>query len=408
MKNNEEGEAEKMSARRRKNILVAFGGVAIVLAVAVAYLPNFPYRTEDASGAIGAVRKHRAPQIQQSDVVLGDEQTKQDQQILYGDFLADAAALQNFGADLAADTQSVEARATMAVRNLEVRRADIAARYSAAAKAALDAMQHLGAEEQLGKAAFQDLAARANNAQLAARDMQTLSASFDAMIAPCCGKSLKAVADLEAELAAYSLEARKGATLEARAFADRLNSAIDSQELGARLRAHVAYLDAMSKQAMSLEAAHRSLQARNLDARSLQAVSRDFMRQADQLEARARLGMESALAAHAGEIDVLAKISRYALDARQALDARKTLDARSLQARNNLQAFNTDLQARSRDLQARNAVGVRAQLAAIDQHMEARSNLGRRANLAAMSDSQNLAAFARDLAARSDLQARQR
>ncbi len=82
MTNDKKGEPEPMSAEKRRNALVVFGGVAVVLAVALIFIaPNFPYRSEDASGAIGAVEKHRAPQIKPSDVVLGDEQTKKQQQI---------------------------------------------------------------------------------------------------------------------------------------------------------------------------------------------------------------------------------------------------------------------------------------------------------------------------------------
>src|SRR5687768_7340768 len=108
---------ENMSAAKRQRMLLGFGGLAVVLVAVIALVsPNF--RSEDARGAIGAVQKHRAPQIAQSDVVLGDEQTKQDQQVLYGDFLNDAAALQNIGADLASEAQSVEARAQLAVKKL--------------------------------------------------------------------------------------------------------------------------------------------------------------------------------------------------------------------------------------------------------------------------------------------------
>src|SRR5207249_3764450 len=66
----------------------------LVAAIAL-WPPNF--RKEDASGAIGEVQKHRAPQITQKDVVLGNETVKHQQKVLYADFLADATKLKALG-----------------------------------------------------------------------------------------------------------------------------------------------------------------------------------------------------------------------------------------------------------------------------------------------------------------------
>src|SRR5687767_2471693 len=97
-----------MSADKRKQILIVFAGLAVVLVGVIAYVsPNF--RSEDVSGAIGAVQKHREPQIQPQDVVLGDEKVKQEAQVLYADFLNDAAALRNLSVDAAVAARSAEA-----------------------------------------------------------------------------------------------------------------------------------------------------------------------------------------------------------------------------------------------------------------------------------------------------------
>jgi hypothetical protein len=81
-----------MSSDNRKKVLLGFGALVVILVAAIAlWPPNF--RKEDASGAIGEVQKHRAPQIAKNDVVLGNESVKHQQKVLYADFLADGAKL---------------------------------------------------------------------------------------------------------------------------------------------------------------------------------------------------------------------------------------------------------------------------------------------------------------------------
>jgi hypothetical protein len=86
-----------MSSENRKKVLFGFGALVVILVAAIAiWPPNF--RKEDASGAIGEVQKHRAPQIAKSDVVLGNESVKHQQKVLYADFIADGAKLKALGA----------------------------------------------------------------------------------------------------------------------------------------------------------------------------------------------------------------------------------------------------------------------------------------------------------------------
>ena len=80
----------------RNKVLLGFSAVVAVLIVAFLLWPA-NIKKEDASGAIGAVQKHRAPQIAQQDVVLGGESVKHEQEILYKDFLADAGKLRAIG-----------------------------------------------------------------------------------------------------------------------------------------------------------------------------------------------------------------------------------------------------------------------------------------------------------------------
>jgi hypothetical protein len=363
MKDNEEGEADKMSAQKRKNILVGFGALAIALALGVAYFaPNFNYQSEDASGAIGAVRKHRAPQITEQDVVLVDEATKQEQAVLYADFFADAAELQNISADLESD-EELAARVRNARQRLEARHTDLQARYRGAAAEMLDAMRALKAEEQLGKASFQDLSVRFSR-QLSAREMQDLAARSRAAADQLGARNR--VESFAAQLAAadeQSLDAR-----------NRFLAAFDADTLSARMRARASYVEAMANEAATLDAARRAFAAKSFDARSLSARLRS---EADQLEARAQRNIEENLASEAA-----------------LLDAMKKLQARNLNA-----AFAADLQARARGFEARRSYGLRAQMAAIDSQLEGRKQLGRRAALASASEA-NLAAFAQELGRR--------
>jgi hypothetical protein len=87
----------------RNKVLLGFSAVVAVLIVAILLWPA-NVRKEDASGAIGAVQKHRAPQIAQQDVILGGESVKHEQEVLYKDFLADAGKLRAIGSrnDIAA------------------------------------------------------------------------------------------------------------------------------------------------------------------------------------------------------------------------------------------------------------------------------------------------------------------
>src|SRR5712691_9447758 len=98
-----------MSADKRKTILITFAGLAVVL-VAVIFIVSPSFKSEDATGAIGAVQKHRAPQIAKADVILGSEQQRHQQNVLYADYLKDAAALQSFAAGVKAnDAQAKDA-----------------------------------------------------------------------------------------------------------------------------------------------------------------------------------------------------------------------------------------------------------------------------------------------------------
>lgn len=387
-----------MSAAKRQKMLFGFGAVAVVLIAAIAFVsPNF--RSEDARGAIGAVEKHRAPQIAESDVVLGDEQTKQEHQVVYGALLADAAALQNIAADMASQSQSVEARAQVAARSLDARYNDLRMRYQQYAKSALAAMEELGVAEQIGNADFQDLSNRVN-ADLESADMEGLAVRFASMADQAAARSN--LANVSAQLESFGW----GESLASAApDVSVLENAFEADNLGVRLRARAESLEAMAKEAKAVESASEALEAKSLDARALASLSADLLEHAEALEAQAMENMEANLASEAATVEALGRMRQTINAATQSLESKAAdLDARAVQAaRASLASFRNDLESRYNDLRMRSALAMREQLAAVSSHMEARSAVSNRANLAsAMGDAQGLAQRARDLAARAN------
>lgn len=148
-----------MSNENRKKVLFGFGALVVVLVAAILIWPA-SFRKEDASGAIGEVQKHRAPQIAKSDVVLGNESVKRQQKVLYADFLADGAKLKALGAH--ADAQQLGEFA----KELETRYLSVAA-------------EALEAEEMAAKGnpQYARLGSEIAEMQASIRNRQTLSDS---------------------------------------------------------------------------------------------------------------------------------------------------------------------------------------------------------------------------------------
>src|SRR5438105_6971055 len=124
-----------MSTENKKKVLLGFGAFAVVLIAVLAIWRPPAFRNEDASGSIGAVQKHHAPQITQQDVVLGSETTKHEQQIRYADFLNDAAKLHSLSAKITASNFDAASRG-----ELDAMKAQVAGRWQAEAKAAVEAV----------------------------------------------------------------------------------------------------------------------------------------------------------------------------------------------------------------------------------------------------------------------------
>ncbi len=166
-----------MSSPNRTKVLIGSGVLAIVLIAAIAYWPP-TFRSEEASGAIGAVKKHHAPQITQKDVILGDEQTRSEQNVLYRDFLTDAAKLQGISASLAA-AASRETAASIS-KNVEEFASELQSRYASRMTAALNAIQLQA--KQANNTALQSeaeqMASRLSSSQVSLAAMQQFNKQF--------------------------------------------------------------------------------------------------------------------------------------------------------------------------------------------------------------------------------------
>ena len=195
---------------RRRNFLIVLGGVAVLVAgIAFLYSPDF--RSEDASGAIGAVQKHRTKQIAQSDVILGDEKARHKATILYRDYLNDASRLQSAAAGLGNMVLAREAnKANLqgVAANLEAHSAELQNRYMEAMKETLNSMNELlnregaalGAKLPNMTAELQSLAADLNS-KLDTANMEALNNRLENVAGQLQAISATDLGNAEAHLA---------------------------------------------------------------------------------------------------------------------------------------------------------------------------------------------------------------
>ena len=341
-----------MSAQKRRNVLVIFGVVAIALIGAVVYVaPNF--RTEDASGAIGAVEKHRAPQVAKSDVVLGSEAVKQQQQVVYADFLNDAAKLHNVGAKLNVKALSAE-DAQLAVQSLQQMNAELANRYLESAEAALAAASALDNKHAL---ANMDEAALANKAKLGNEAMAELANQFLAAANSLASKDALANKGLESFDAAL-------ANKDQLASVAALNNAIEAEQLANKLRVHAEYLAVAAAESKALDNAIAQLEAASLESQSLN-VAKGLEMAAAELESHAIDNMQDFLANEEAFLASVAAVENK-LKMAAALDSRKQ----------NLGAAYAEMQNRSAELANQAELAVQSQLAMAAEYLSNRSQLG--------------------------------
>lgn len=378
-----------MSADRRKKILIAFAGLAVVL-VAVITVVSPSFRSEDASGAIGAVQKHRAPQIAKTDVILGNENVRQQQKFLYTDFLADAASLRNAAADVAMAAQAPESISRFAAvrSSLEVKSADLSARAVRAMSEELAGMKAIleNADNEFALEAkknmlaeIESLTASVDNKQLQSEDIQALSSQVAAVEAqleasPCCAGSNAAVEMRKLKSVNEAIENRNADGAQAALASFQSDLAAAQANLGAKMQAQTAYIESMAKEMKSLESASQALSA--LEAKSAQAenrastanqaaeISNKLVENAKSFEMKALANMKAQSAAAAESAATLAKMSAMLISMSAAAENRSMTGLKT-----ELQSAAHAAENRSAEAQARAVVDVRSQFEAISDQL---------------------------------------
>lgn len=369
-----------MSADKRRKILIGFAGLAVVLVVVITYVsPTF--RNENASGAIAPVQKHRAPQIAQGDVVLGNEQVKQQQQILYADFLSDAAALRNLSVEaLAVKNLDAIDRLDGFTRGLKNQEANLRAQYQESMTEAAEMAAELAKKSDLDNVEADATALQAMIAskhELSQAEMVALNLKFQGII------SELASADAEASLQMVNRDLSQAA--EAIEVKSDLESASEHvahawSELNALsavgLQYRLDHLQALAAENKWIENAEETLtqagsKAESID-NALDEVSATLGKAALGLEAEALANMKEV----AANIDAEAALN-------SAMSA--TLEKISSLAKNRDSAFDKNLEATSMELRrravsraSRHELEVRSQYDAINQHVGSAAKENRR------------------------------
>ncbi len=191
-----------MKLNRRIKFLLGFGGLAVVLLV-VFNMWYPPVNDDAATGAVGAVKKHRQQQIAAQDVVLGDEASRKQEQILYADYLEDAATLENVSAELAmalrnrgaqdADLGSMRATLAAAGKSLDAQSSKLEAQALASARSALESMNAILV--RLGPAVFgldmrQALEADLQSIATSIENISTLESADIEALSACISRAL--------------------------------------------------------------------------------------------------------------------------------------------------------------------------------------------------------------------------
>lgn len=353
--------------------IAAIAAVAILAVGAALYFEGFRPQdaTEEAAGTIGAVKKYRAEQIGEQDVVLGGISSPD--VIPFADFIAEGATLGSLSRDIASFAAKIE---TMGAKDA-----------LAAAKriqAELEARGQQVEAKTLGALTLQakDLAgALEANSALEAKTGESLRATTLGIASGLESKKLDVQAartQLEAAateyLAASRLEAK---TLDAKAL-ESARATLDSMknQLEARkLNIESATRD-MAAMTTALEARDQVFQAKTLDARNAY-IAAAAGHQADLFAARDQLSavvqeLESGSALEAKRLqgmrtqfeDLGAKLQAkgQALEAKGLLEMQRQLESATLDAKNLLGIQNsldlaakTALEAKSADAGAKAA-----------------------------------------------------
>jgi hypothetical protein len=385
--------------------LVAAGIAGVFFFTAV----EFPPKNEEAVGTIGAVKKYRAEQITEGDVVLGTTEASSDW-VPYADFVAHSGALgaaatqldaisgkfdalnaKTFTAEVNAVNSILEARemqlqaSALAFVTLQAKHLDSTVEARAAMVAASNPLE----AKQLTRIALQ---AKDLNAKLEARELD-FAAAREALSGLV--RDLSASSKLDATTFAASLleaSSRLGAmnkleaknVLEGKALEAELNAV--SQTLGARdftvalkvLQARDSYIASAARLSADLAEARTKLGALTstlgvnsfaaLDAKSLapvSAIASSLNSRASELQQAGLLGMNLQLEAAVRDFDALMGMKS---NVELALGAREL----STEARTALAGINATLGAKTLDASNRLGMSVQQDLGAMDRSLGAR------------------------------------
>ena len=346
-----------MSTENKKKVLLGFGAFAVVLIAVLAIWRPPAFRSEDASGSIGAVQKHHAPQITQKDVILGDETTKHDQQIRYTDFLDDAAKLHALSAMISANKFDAAAAEIAAMR------AEAQQRYNAAANESVEAAKALArSENQKMDAEIEGLSAILQSGHLSDADMANFNTKLEALSQRLAVKSAAERANAaKSQVDAALAEMR---TNNASAAAKVASAAGDLKAMNAiTLADRGDYLKATEVESKALDRAQAGMMGLPM-ARVLSA-------NADALEMRAAKAMDR-------QLGLLVVICSTVRDIDANITAARGVAEASVAGRS--QAYDKALLSASQtfagataEVNAQATAGVNTQLAALNAYTAARS-----------------------------------
>ena len=342
-----------MSTENKKKVLLGFGAFAVVLIAVLAIWRPPAFRSEDASGSIGAVQKHHAPQITEKDVILGSETTRHEQQIRYADFLNDAARLQALSAMISANKFDAAAAEIAAMK------AEARSSFAREAKAAVDAAQALARESRNADSKISELSAILQNGQLSDADLANFNTKFAAVseqfgVRSAAERAAAAKSQVDAALA----EMRSNRS-DAAARID--NAANDLKAMNALTLADRAdYLKAIEVESKALDRAQAGIMG--------QPMASALSANADALEMRAAKSMDNQLNLI---IVVCSAVRDIDANIAAARGAQASVAGRSEAYDNALASASRAFAGATAEINARVNAGVNTELAALNAYFAA-------------------------------------
>lgn len=407
-----------MSMDNRNKALVGFGALVVILVAAIAlWPPNF--RKEEASGAIGAVQKHHAPQITPKDVILGDEKTRRQQKVLYADFLTDASKLQSIAAELR--SEAAAQRTASITQELSAFENDLATRYASEfseALAAVEVAARNSAARDNMMAEIQEMGSRLHSRNsLSNEDMQALNTRLAHVAQEANVRTMSSIlADADTQLGQAAADLASAKALDATAKLDMVTKELSEAENASRisLNDEVQYLQEMQMASRVINEAEQALAHRQVGD---QEVAGRLMESAKNLESRAVQNIEAAFAAESEMASRLNDMDAQLAQARGSVASRADIAASRDVLSRSIQGVSAQLSARESEFNATASAAIQTELNVIGEYMSNRGQLGvaelqnalqameqqlesKNALTAALSDEAQLASQARDLASR--------